>query len=1058
MKNKITYLITAITVMALSSCAEERLMPPHPDGKEGESVKVELNFRIPPASIPNQVQSRGTTVNASKNTIFSVDYFQESYSAETRSEASTALYNLWLFQFNADGTVHGLPQVVSDQTTMVNDMALLSATLHVGTDQTIYLVALGKKVTATGELAGVRTINDLEAMQLDYVDNRSGLYYSRITSEDDIPYAGAVRGVTVRKLNDNDDSGEIVYNTPDGFAGGIEIRRLIARITLKYKFELTNNKLEGIRLLKVPAKLLIDPSSVGTDAIEAIPMADLESENAFNDADQDTDGFFTSQWYVAQNKQGTVAEILTEKDRYRKVNATGTSATGYAPEPAMNIEAWSYAKSKHELYTVHQIYVGNNNTDNFDVETNSYYNIRTVINSDDTGDGRIRSYTSKQQVYLSSANESTHGGAGGETDIYFDAHYGWRPVIIDAQGRKVMVGIYRDEGCTQLVDMNNPAENWLQLSAYPNYTEVVRNGGKAALTNEFETNIFLPTRFKLYLYADEYITNEDGSITQYNLSKDQIYATAISNGPTTTTFLKDRALYVKIITEEIAAEGVPKKLEAKYAIKQKQGYYTGLFGGEIVDGQYSKGLIVDGVDEYRIRYDNQYPSEGSSIKYNYLFFAYSGVFTGYVWSKDNDVEENYKRFVNGKQATYDLATNPDNYQVNKNLEGNLSPMRKVNGHIDLYQYTYFESFQARYCHDMNRDKNGNGVIDYFPDDPEKNELEWYLPSTYQAYGIFASAGTIKYGNMALAFESGTTSSPGYGLDYGPGSNSSKTSWKGVRCVRDIPVPNEKKEGTKATTYTTESGDSYAMIDLTNLPNGIADRTTPEGKEEIYEELDLYSYSTKGELYDEGAPQADASKPLGKKVVRMIKNQSTNVLSKPALAGTFCSRKFIVSPTDVYNDGDVNSNTKSEILKDANDTPRANSNTMTWAEANGRLNTANSQGINDVSQAMLTGCYAYKGKNGTDEPGSWRTPNIQEMSMIWIFAHDLVKSTTITGFKLPALGTKELYYYDSGYWSSSQGLSVGEAAWGGFDKNYSISLERRGGMTSKHKLRCIKDIP
>ena len=1057
MKNKITYLIAAITAMALSSCAEERLMPPHPDGEEGESVKVELNFRIPPASIPNQVQSRGTTVNAGESTIFPVDYFQESYSAETRSDASTALYNLWLFQFNADGTAHGLPQVVSDQTTMVNDMALLSATLHVGTNQTIYLVALGKKVTATGELAEVRTIGDLEAMQLDYVDNRSGLYYSRITSENDIPYAGAVRGVTVRKLNDNDDSGEIVYNTPDGFAGGIEIRRLVARITLKHKFELTDNTLQGMRLLKVPTKLLIDPSSAGTDAIEAIPMADLESENAFNDADQDADGFFTSQWYVAQNKQGTVAEILTEKDRYRKVNAAGTSATGYAPEQATNIEAWSYAKSKHDLYTVHQIYVGNNNTDNFDVETNSYYNIRTIINSNDTGDGRIRSYTSKQKVYLSSANGSTHAGADGATNAYFDAHYGWRPVIIYAQGRKVTVSIYRDEGCTQLTDMNNPTENWLQLSEYPNYTEVVRNGGKAALTNEFETNIFLPTRFKLYLYADEYITNEDGSITKYNLSKDQLYKTALKTSDPT-AFLKDRALYVKIITEEIAAEGIPKKLEAIYAIKQKQGYYTGLFGGEIVDGQYTKGLIVDGVDEYRIRYDDLYPSSQSAFLSNDLYFGYYNVFTGYVWSKDNSIEQNYSRFVNGKQATYNLAINAENYKVNTNLESQLSPMRKVNGHIDLYQYTYFENFHARYCHDMNRDKNGNGVIDYFPDDPEKNELEWYLPSNYQAYGILASGGTIMYGNMALALENDAFYSNGYELDYGAGGNTSKTSWKVVRCVRDIPVPNDKKEGTKATTYTTESGDSYVMIDLTNLPYGIADRNTPEGKEEIYEELDLYSYSTKGELYDEGAPQADASKPLGKKVIRMIKNTSTNKISKPALAGTFCSRKFIVSPTDVYNDGDVISNSNSEILKDANGTPRANSITMTCAEANGRLNTANSQGIDVVSQAMLTGCYAYRGKNGTDEPGSWRTPNIQEMSMIWIFAHDLVNFSTTTGFEQLFLDKKEMYYYDAGYWSSSLGPYKGNAAWGALDKNYSTNLERDRNMTTKYRVRCIKDIP
>ena len=70
---------------------------------------------------------------------------------------------------------------------------------------------------------------------------------------------------------------------------------------------------------------------------------------------------------------------------------------------------------------------------------------------------------------------------------------------------------------------------------------------------------------------------------------------------------------------------------------------------------------------------------------------------------------------------------------------------------------YYNSFQARFCHDLNRDKNGNGVIDYLPDDPEKNEFEWYLPSTYQAFGILTSAGTIIYdAPNALALERNAT--------------------------------------------------------------------------------------------------------------------------------------------------------------------------------------------------------------------------------------------------------------------------------------------------------------
>lgn len=1054
MKNKIANIIIVVTITILTSCVREELLSSYPDGKEGESVKVELSFKIPPASSPQQLQS---TRSESGHNGFSVDFFKEPSPAKTRSGEVTELYNLWLFQFNSDGSIHGLPQQVSDQVNMVNDMALLNVTLHVGTDQTLYIVVLGKKATATSSLTEVRTIKELENTQLDYIDNKSGLYYSRITNENEVPYAGSAKGVSVKKIGDSD-SGEIVYGTPDGFSGGIEIKRLVSRITLKHRFDITENTLEGMRLLKVPTKLCINPESVDKDVIDNIPMVDLESDNTFEDTNQDTDGFLTSQWYVAQNKQGTVSGIISERDRYRKV----TDGSGQAPETGTNIEAWSYSKSERSLYTVHQIYVGNNNTNNFDVEINNYYDIRTIINSSDLKDGRIRSYTALQQVYLSSSSSPSASGSGtatmtGATNVYFDAHYGWRPVIIYAQGRKVTVGIYKDAQCTQLVNMNAPTENWLQLSSYPNYTEVVRNGATNVLTNQIETNIFVPTRFKLYLYADEYITDENGVIVDPAFNRNSTYAAATNTSPT--TFVSERTLYVKVATEEITAEGTSKKREGKYTIKQKRGYYTGLFGGEIQDGQYTEGLIVDAVNENSVIIDDQIK------KADNIYFGYYNVNTQYTWNSTSTAEQNYRSFMNGKEATFKLATNPDNYPVNTGQESIIPSMRKINGKIDLYQYNYYNSFHARFCHDLNRDKNGNGVIDYIPDDPEKNELEWYLPSTYQAMGIFASAGTILYNTpISLAQEKDQGSSSGFSNEHGGWytSNSSKKDWKRVRCVRNIPVPAERKAGTKATTHT-DGGDKYAMIDLTTFPYGTADRTTTEGKKELYEELELYSYSTTGLEYNEAAPQKDASKPLNKTVYRVRKNYPiTTAVTSETLVSSFVSPRFIVSPTDVYNDGDTRSNSASDILQDTEGASRKNSLTMTWAEANGRLNTANSQGWNISSKAMNTGCYAYKGKSGNDEPGSWRVPNSRELSMILVFAHELEKHSSETGFTKLNRATAGTYSY--GYWSSTEQSSttyqLNEATNGAIDANYGLTIYGRGTKTSSsfNRLRCIKDIP
>lgn len=1057
MRNRITNIIIVMAIMTLTSCVREELLSSSRNGEEGESVKVELSFKTPPASSPQELQSR----SMSTDNAFSVEFFKEASLTKTRSGEVAELYNLWLFQFHSDGSIHGSPQQVSDQVTMVNEMALLNVTLRVGTDQTLYIVALGKKVTVASNLMEVRTIKELENLQLDYVDNRNGLYYSRITNESEIPYAGAAKGISVNKTG-NSDNGEIVYGTPDGFSGGIEVKRLVSRITLKHKFDVTENTLEGMRLLKVPTKLCINPASADKDVIDNIPMADLESDNAFGDADKDTDGFFTSQWYVAQNKQGTISDIVSERDRYRKV----TDGSGKAPEAGTNIEAWSYSKSDRKLYTVHQIYVGNNNTNNFDVEINSYYDLRTIINSVDLNDGRIRSYTAVQKVYLSSSSYPTSSGSGtgtitGKTNVYFDAHYGWRPVIIYAQGRKVTVGIYKDAQCTQLANMNSATENWLQLSAYPNYTEVVRNGGANVLTNQIETNIFVPTRFKLYLYADEYITDENGVITDPEFDRNKVYNAATNYLPT--NFVSERTLYVKVTTEDITAEGTSQKREGKYTIKQKQGHYVGLFGGEIENGQYTEGLIIDAFNENNFQIDDEIATAF------YMYSGYYNVMTNYVWKEGEDPETNYRSFMNGKQATFNLATNPKNYVVNNGQESIIPPMRKINGNIDLYQYNYYNSFQARFCHDLNRDKNGNGVIDYLPDDPEKNEFEWYLPSTYQAFGILTSAGTIIYdAPNALALERNATLATGWMMEGGGwySSNTGKNSWKWVRCVRDIPVPPERKTGTKVTTYI-DNGDTYALIDLSTLPYGITDRTTAEGKTELYEELDLYSYSTKGTEYDPENPQKDASQPLGKKVFRGRKNyppsKTTTTVTLQTLVSSFSSPRFIVSPTDVYNDGDTKSNSASSILQDTEGTPRSNSITMTWAEANGRLNTANSQGWNIPSKAMNTGCYAYKGKSGKDEPGSWRVPNSRELSMILVFAHELERFSSETGFQ-KLYEAKAANYLSNGYWSSTEQsstlYSLDKATSGLIDVNYGLTIYEGANKTStdKNRLRCIKDIP
>ena len=103
---------------------------------------------------------------------------------------------------------------------------------------------------------------------------------SLITADNEVPFAGEVSGVTVVNVDDGK-RGLVEYNKPVGFVGGIEIRRLMARITLRYKFEVENYQLQGLKLLNVNNTIrLTNPSKNTTEdtyaTLETVMKGDIK--------------------------------------------------------------------------------------------------------------------------------------------------------------------------------------------------------------------------------------------------------------------------------------------------------------------------------------------------------------------------------------------------------------------------------------------------------------------------------------------------------------------------------------------------------------------------------------------------------------------------------------------------------------------------------------------------------------------------------------------------------------------------------------------------------------
>lgn len=748
------YLLALFCTLILStSCVRDRYDLPAPGGKPGKVVMVSLKVSLPPAVSPaaaapaafSAPQAR-SAAGAQDNRAFSVCLEPDEPRPETRaSDGTTELYNLWLFQFDAGGGINGLPHKITDKITAVNDMVTLDVPLTVAENQTLYLLALGPAINL--DLSSIRSLTELENLSFGYLTNIGGRTVSLVTSDSQIPFAGKVSGATVLEIDDGN-RGLVEYNKPDGFSGGIEIRRLMARVTLRYNFEVPDYKLQGMKLLNVNNAIRLSNPDTNPDTDTYAEIEGTMSENP------DPDGFYTVTWYIAQNRQGTADNVLSESDRYHKTEGGVTS--GNAPAQGTHIEAWAYSEKSTDEYAIYQMYVGNNNINNFDVEANHVYNLRTTINAELSSaqtDGRIRSYTAAMTVYLtangrtsfSSSNDKKVLSQGRQGTYEFDAHFDSRPILVTLLGRRLDIGIYADKACTLPV---SPNDTWMRISSSPNYTEAVNNTADPLGTTATAT-VILPTQLKFYLYTDEYLYDADGNI------------------PDPADY---RTLYVQFrTTTEGVSGGDVKQFSAVYELRQMPAFYVGRFGGPKQGGQYTKGLVYDRIVEYAKSYMAEDKAAGTTNKFGYYNIDF---YTGYTDKRDADY---------GKPATRYLAENPNNLDIGANIDNFVQPRKDAFGKVLLYQYSYYGSYAARFCYDRNRDENGNGVID-----PE--ELKWYMPAMNQGLGYLAAAqsGILSGGSWTV-----TEYSRAYMNSFWAAGNlgtNTKNSAIAVRCVRDIDMP------------------------------------------------------------------------------------------------------------------------------------------------------------------------------------------------------------------------------------------------------------------------------
>lgn len=594
----------------------------------------------------------------------------------------------------------------------------IDVNLVAGTAQTLYLVALGSCLKE--DLTSIATLAALQNYTVDCLKSDDGMWSSAVTSDADMPYAGYASGVDIVRVGD---IGALRYNSAADLQAGISLRALLAKISLHFSFDVSDYSLLSLHLQSVPVFFSIEPGRVSDliyHDLAPVLIADITTT--------DTDGRKVYTWYIPQNLQGTIDEITVESDRY----------SAKAPARATYLQALVSNTSVSNLFATYSLYVGNNNTSNFDVEANSHYMLSTDINiSPESKDNRILSFVHVEEVVFKSSSDGEN--------YDFDAHYDVRPFIITTATQKVKLEIQNIDG----TPVGN--DSWLKVSGDENYTLAYNNH---SLATSVETDIIVPTRRTFYLYSDEYVEPD----------------------------APKRSLHVVLSTSALDGSHPTKRT---FRVNQRSLLSVGRFGGEfdVTKGMYTRRLGCETIEEYNYLYTTS-GNETHSSGPIYGYFRVDTRAAGY--GTDN--------VHNGRVATRYLAENPQDLVVT-NTSSNTGaysflPPVKRNGKIDLYQYSYYNSFAAaRYCYDKNRDLNGNGVIDY-TNDPSTNELKWYLPSECQLMGLYVSV-PKKYVNRACSVTE-RTSEDAFALDCGWSSTwridftyYGKSSSRGAWCVREF---------------------------------------------------------------------------------------------------------------------------------------------------------------------------------------------------------------------------------------------------------------------------------
>lgn len=784
--------ILLLSILLFSSCVKEE---PDYGGNAPEGKPALVSLKIDMAAMGSAAKTRAMT-----------------------PEQEQKIENLRVLIFNSEG------HIVTNKKYTGNPGTSLDIETMSGKNCKIYIVAN----TVQAQDDRLATVGSLSALQ------------AAMTTPEELGFGvGGTKSLTMTgKL----EGVNIQPGTGNTLASPIQLHFFSAKLTLIVRDATGPDEkvtLLGWDIVDVPQKIHIFPNAADhpLDVNNNDDWLSTSASYPFEAGDDDKTGKI--ELYLPENRRGgRVNRALPDNsaDRYPGMAFGDKKDKGkkwYAPKRAMHIVIYAMHKTADGTRQVTAyIYLGGNNHSDYNLERGNHYTFTVTV----TGLNNIRVDTNVD--YVVGDFRIDHG-----TNLNMDAHPDYRPMRIHATAGKVTMEVL-DAGGRGHDEVGYAPPTWVKISPLNLMYHQVKQSApndywqqQAGEPGSFVRAKYIPHRS--YRKANQTISNttwwteainrSDGGKGQFNddvmkfadATYRMCYAItdigfADEGNVTTKTlcvyadeFLSEGgSREVKIRFRFYKEEGNPAAPEERIFTLTQQGYLA-LFDERnpnaglqrlnedgTPSGGTKKQFVFESVEEVTLSMN---PGIDPSVQMTMTMQW--GLNSALLY---NNADKNRNGYFLTANAVYKDVTRRDNEPVGfGKTNASYRPMYgngKTGGNGVIPDYTgttvgpyyqpkatdhiyhpIYKSSAARYCHEKNRDLNGDGIID-------ASETKWYLPSQQELQMAWIAG--LQESFSAFHFWSATESNATscWGVGFGSGSTyyyHYKNSGNRVRCVREL---------------------------------------------------------------------------------------------------------------------------------------------------------------------------------------------------------------------------------------------------------------------------------